>query len=446
LVLLLASSLDTTAAAENLTITPMFDDPVIVLEGQPLRAAFQTNLAINSGVGVQTFFQSNPQGLTAPPSLNLEVGKSDWLAFPAAGEHTRPENWRMKWYRGNVTQPENAYGIELKHAAVEDHGTWTVSITTDTDPVQQGNVQFEVIVAKAPKEVVFEGDKYQGGDVVFETGFGQNDISSEDIRCKAVECSPPPTFMWMIDEVLVYYRNDTQGENQTVDVEDGARTRTYYTSTETLTFHPQSWMDGRRFYCVVNQTAYNTSHSLEDRSASFLMRVLAPPVPSTDVIETLAEEELKSGKEGLLMVPFHANPEPMNLTWYLDGLTNPLGMNETRDRFSSRGWIRYNHSLKVDNEPNQYVALLDINKLKVKDSDTVHNISIANAKGTTMYQFRIQQIKKGGLSAGEIAGIVVGVVAGVILIALCVILIIRRKNIRKAKIQRQERRRQREDQ
>ena len=33
-------------------------------------------------------------------------------------------------------------------------------------------------------------------------------------------------------------------------------------------------MDGRRFYCVVNQTAYNTSHSLEERSASFLMRVL----------------------------------------------------------------------------------------------------------------------------------------------------------------------------
>ena len=52
-----------------------------------------------------------------------------------------------------------------------------------------------------------------------------------------------------------------------------------------------------------------------------------------------------------------------------------------------------NHSLKVDNEPNQYVALLHINKLKVKDSDTVNNLSIANAKGTTMYQFRIQKIK-----------------------------------------------------
>ena len=59
-----------------------------------------------------------------------------------------------------------------------------------------------------------------------------------------------------------------------------------------------------------------------------------------------------------------------------------------RNHFSTQ-----NHSLKVDNEPNQYVALLHINKLKVKDSDTVHNISIANDKGSTMYQFRIQKIK-----------------------------------------------------
>ena len=64
-------------------------------------------------------------------------------------------------------------------------------------------------------------------------------------------------------------------------------------------------------------------------------------MPNPDVIETLAEEELKSGKEGLLMVPFHANPEPRNLTWYLDDLQYPLGLNETSDRYTSRGWIRY---------------------------------------------------------------------------------------------------------
>jgi len=421
LVLSLASSLHTTAAEENLTITAMFEEPVIVLEGQPLRVAFQTNLGINSGQGYNTYFLSDPMGGNNPPQLALEVGNTQWFPFPTSSEFSRPDNWRMKWYQGNVTQQDQAYGIELKHASAEDHGMWNVFITSNTDPMQQNNTNFEVIVAKAPREVVFEGAQFQGEEVIFETGYGQNEISTVDITCKAVECSPPPTFMWMIDEVLVYYRNDTQGENQTVEV-DG---RTYYTSTETLTFQPQSWMDGRRFYCVVNHTAYNTSHSLEERSASFLIRVKAPPVPNGDVIETLAEEELKSGKEGLLMVPFHANPEPMNLTWYMHDLSYPLGLNDTNDRYTSRGWIRYNHSLKVDNEPNQYVALLHINKLKVKDSDTVNNLSIANAKGTTMYQFRIQKIKKGGLSDGEIAGIVVGVVAGVILIAICVILIIR---------------------
>ena len=64
-------------------------------------------------------------------------------------------------------------------------------------------------------------------------------------------------------------------------------------------------------------------------------------MPNGDVIETLAEEELKSGKEGLLMVPFHANPEPMNLTWYMHDLSYPLGLNDTNDRYTSRGWIRY---------------------------------------------------------------------------------------------------------
>ena len=62
---------------------------------------------------------------------------------------------------GNVTQQDQAYGIELKHVSVEDHGTWTVSIATDTDPIQLNTTQFEVIVAKAPREVVFEGAQFQ---------------------------------------------------------------------------------------------------------------------------------------------------------------------------------------------------------------------------------------------------------------------------------------------
>ena len=73
----------------------------------------------------------------------------------------------------------------------------------------------------------------------------------------------------------------------------------------------------------------------------------APPVPDRDVIQTLAEQELKSGQEGLLMVPFHSNPEPRNLTWYLHDLKYPLGLNETNERYTSRGWIRYVSKARV---------------------------------------------------------------------------------------------------
>ena len=80
----------------------MFEEPVIVLEGQPLRVAFQTNLAINSGVGVSTYFVSDPQQNGNPPNLVLEVGNGNWLDFPTGTSHTRPENWQMRWYKGLI--------------------------------------------------------------------------------------------------------------------------------------------------------------------------------------------------------------------------------------------------------------------------------------------------------------------------------------------------------
>ena len=82
----------------------MFENPVVVLEGQPLRVAFQTNLDIKSGVGTATYFVSDPQGGNTPPNLPLEVGNTEELKFPTtnANGHTRPENWRMKWYRGLI--------------------------------------------------------------------------------------------------------------------------------------------------------------------------------------------------------------------------------------------------------------------------------------------------------------------------------------------------------
>ena len=148
-----------------------------------------------------------------------QVGNTAWLEFPdQTGAHTRPDNWLMRWYRGNVTVQDRAYGIELKHAAVEDHGNWTVKITSRADNPQDVKTKtrtFEVIVAKGPRDVVFEGDQFQvrvtlltilcliglyQDDVVQFEKDGENEISDVDIECKAVECSPPPTFRWMIGD------------------------------------------------------------------------------------------------------------------------------------------------------------------------------------------------------------------------------------------------------
>ena len=65
----------------------------------------------------------------------------------------------MRWYKGNVTDRNKAYGIELKHAAVGDHGNWTVKIASTNN--EEANTVFEVIVAKGPRDDVFEGDAYQ---------------------------------------------------------------------------------------------------------------------------------------------------------------------------------------------------------------------------------------------------------------------------------------------
>ena len=64
-------------------------------------------------------------------------------------------------------------------------------------------------------------------------------------------------------------------------------------------------------------------------------------MPSREVVETVSEQQLKSGHSALLMFPFHANPEPTNLTWYINDLKYPLELHQTSGRYTSQGWIRY---------------------------------------------------------------------------------------------------------
>ena len=70
---------DGNISAQELTITPMFEEPVVVLEGQPLRVAFETNLEIKSGPGTSTSFVCDPQDMGTCPDMKLEV--EDHLYF-----------------------------------------------------------------------------------------------------------------------------------------------------------------------------------------------------------------------------------------------------------------------------------------------------------------------------------------------------------------------------
>lgn len=145
-----------------MVLTPMFEEPVVVLAGQQLRLAFQTSLDILSGGPSATGFKSDDQGRDGVnPALKLEVDNNTWVPFPDSEAHTRPANWLMRWYQGNVTQRNRAYGIELKHAAVEDHGNWTVTIVSNTTDFKTESRTFEVIVAKGPRDVVFKSDRFQ---------------------------------------------------------------------------------------------------------------------------------------------------------------------------------------------------------------------------------------------------------------------------------------------
>ena len=67
----------------------------------------------------------------------------------------------------------------------------------------------------------------------------------------------------------------------------------------------------------------------------------APPVPNNTVVETQADEDLVAGQEGVILVPFHSNPEPENMTWYLSDLSEPLYLNQTIGKYTSEGWTRY---------------------------------------------------------------------------------------------------------
>lgn len=336
--------------------------------------------------------------------------------------------------------------MRVRHASKKDHGEWTVTVQYG-ETFTPKSIKFNVTVAEMPSDISFVG---LGESVTFKKE-GEEEIPEKQVTCKVTHVRPAPTFQWMIGPNVVYIDDS---EFNTYNASLGAITEMnnsededYLDVVQTLNLRPKSWMDGQYLRCRTNHTAYNSTHEEEDKSISVNIIVQAPPVPNNTVVDAVADEELVAGQEGVILVPFHSNPPPTNITWYLTDLDEPLYLNQTLGKYTSEGWMEYNRTVTrtTTSTASGFVALLRVDKLRSSDSGMQHTVFVANELGSSNYTFRIQEITKVGLGGGEIAGIVIGCILGLVLIAACVIMIIRRKNLKKSKKIKQERRKEREE-
>ena len=69
--------------------------------------------------------------------------------------------------------------------------------------------------------------------------------------------------------------------------------------------------------------------------------MVGPPVTNSSVVTTIAAGDLVAGKAGVILVPFHSNPGPTDITWFLTGVEEPLTFNQTQGRYTNEGWVKY---------------------------------------------------------------------------------------------------------
>jgi len=325
------------------------------------------------------------------------------------------------------------------------NGEFSVDLDGVNEPV---TLDFYVTVAKIPQSLELDfadSNLISGGNANFVIE-NENITREYELNCKAVKCAPGPIFDWWIDDVPYNVTQDEFENTTETNVDD----ENYLNYIHTIKFKPKLWMDGKTVYCRTEHIAYDQTISEENRAKHFMITIQGPPVPSNDEVETITFDQPHSGSEGVLLVPFHSNPVPKNISWEISG-EGRIGKNGTSGRFTSEGWEEYNGTtpdyirrIRASTTAKQFVAKLRISKLKVSDGGKTHSLFVENEYGTTKYNVRVQHIKKVGLTDGEIAGVVIGVIAGVLLIAAAVILVIRHRNLKKAKKERQERRRQRD--
>ena len=115
-------------------------------------------------------------------------------------------------------------------------------------------------------------------------------------------------------------------------------------------------MDGKRFSCNIEHEGYDATAGEDVKSTWFEISVvgnvnfrsniiidrfplfLGPPVPKEGEVYTESHVELKSGEEGQLLVPFHSNPHPTNLSWVITDVGTLDENMKTIGRFHHEGW------------------------------------------------------------------------------------------------------------
>ena len=85
------------------------------------------------------------------------------------------------------------------------------------------------------------------------------------------------------------------------------------------------------------------------RIISFLIDQFTPaaPVPNNTIVDAVytEDEKLVAGKEGVILVPFHSNPNPENITWYMSDTDQGVWGNNINNnaygRYTAEGFEEY---------------------------------------------------------------------------------------------------------
>jgi len=376
---------------------------------------------------------------------------------------SRSDSWRA-----TTSNPPHADDIYLKieRAHAHDSGIWDVGAKPEAGDGDRILVTAYVTVAAAPEEMSFvdaddvANDDYNDGEVTL----SQNETYViERIFCKATRVRPEPTFIWTVDDVdinLIPELQNATTEATTSEVSQVTETdkTEYFDMTQELGLPVIGWLDSKVLGCrvAINDSNGNNlvpNASPADLTLNVTFVVEARPVPSTDP-EIFPEGTFSAGEEGVLVIHFHSNPEPRELSWYPYDMSGNLTSTEANatlqsGRYTSHSWVKAVdclHAIGSDacvttytpsNPSNAYVAILKISELKEDDQNYAHNLTISNSVGTTTYAVRIQTIEV-GLTTGAIVGIVAGCVVGVILIAGLILLFVRHRNGKKSKKIRQK--------